>query len=188
MGRHYTGQISGKFWLGIQSSSDASEFGVDYNGIIRYHVCQCDCEYNFEKGPETNDDDDEISKLYCSDCYSSYEEHMQAIEEEGLELDVDESKNTWFISSSEIEYKFDKSHIEIIEDKIKTLEREVGQYMESYKIIDDENENEITYDYDLPDNIKNSINELPMIARLCFGKQILYCLQKYDTCCFYAET
>ena len=28
MGRHYDGDISGKFWLGIQSSDDADFFGV----------------------------------------------------------------------------------------------------------------------------------------------------------------
>ena len=29
MGRHYDGDISGKFWFGIQSSNDAVHFGAE---------------------------------------------------------------------------------------------------------------------------------------------------------------
>lgn len=31
MGRYYNGDIEGKFWFGVQSSTDASFFGVDYS-------------------------------------------------------------------------------------------------------------------------------------------------------------
>ena len=55
--------------------------------------------------------------------------------------------------------------------------------MNSYKIIDDENE--ITYYYTIPNEINK--DELEFIARLCLGKQILYCLEKNKNCSFYAE-
>ena len=72
---------------------------------------------------------------------------------------------------------------EIVKEQIKVLEFIVGKHMDSYKIMDDENE--ITYDYKVPENIEK--NELEFIARLCLGKQILYCLEKNNSCTFYAE-
>ena len=54
MGRFYTGQISGKFWVTIQNSDDASHFGVDYKEDICYYICNCPYE-----GLEN----------YCTDCY-----------------------------------------------------------------------------------------------------------------------
>jgi hypothetical protein len=31
MGRYYSGDINGKFWFGVQDSTDASNFGVEYS-------------------------------------------------------------------------------------------------------------------------------------------------------------
>ena len=42
MGRYYDGDIEGKFWFGVQSSSDADFFGV--SGYQPEHL-----EYEFEK-------------------------------------------------------------------------------------------------------------------------------------------
>ena len=75
MGRFYSGQISGKFWFGVQSSTDASYFGVEPTDIVNYHVCNCTYE---ECGTDPN---------YCTSCYSSYEEHIQSMIDEDIDLE-----------------------------------------------------------------------------------------------------
>ena len=73
-----------------------------------------------------------------------------------------------------------------MEENIKELEKIVGKHMSSYKIIDNLVDNdEITYEYDVPENVNK--DELILIARLCLGKQILYSLHKHGYCEIYAE-
>ena len=132
------------------------------------------------------DSDDLATDIYCTDCYSSYEEHKQAMIDEDVELyDEDDSDGTWYISDSEITYHFDASHIDMVEKKIKICEDLIGDYVNdsSYKIIDDGDE--ITYDYTTPSNM--IATDIELIARLCLGKQILYCLRKNGECFFTAE-
>ena len=184
MGRYYSGHISGKFWFGIQSSYDASYFGIEHNNIKRYYGCECTCEGGSRKILDS-------SMLYCNDCYSSYEEHIQDMIDQEIEL-YDEPKiiegftKTWYVSDTEIYYNFEKQHIDLVEENIKELEKIVGKHMSSYKIIDNLVDNdEITYEYDVPENVNK--DELILIARLCLGKQILYSLHKHGYCEIYAE-
>lgn len=208
MGRHYFGQISGKFWFGFQNSDDASCFGVDYTPVRNFYVCSCELlqpparcavttEFNHspnsvvalrseESSKIGEDSGDLATDIYCTDCYSSYEEHKQAMIDEDVELyDEDDSDGTWYISDSEITYHFDASHIDMVEKKIKICEDLIGDYVNdsSYKIIDDGDE--ITYDYTTPSNM--IATDIELIARLCLGKQILYCLRKNGECFFTAE-
>jgi hypothetical protein len=188
MGRYYYGDISGKFWFACQSSYDASNYGVKHKDVINFHICHCTCE-------EMTD------KIYCESCYDSYEQHIESIKEE--EEEKIEIINTWYISETEISYEFSEEHIDQVNNKIKELEGKVGNYMKSFKIID-ENE-EITYhiDLDFDDKItenytsennsensticqdKKNIDEL--IARLCLGKLIHYSLIKKGCCIFFCE-
>jgi hypothetical protein len=232
MGRHYFGQISGKFWFGFQNSDDASCFGVDCKPVRNFYVCCCELlqpparcavttEFNHspnsvvalrsEESSKIGEDSDDLTKeIYCTDCYSSYEEHCQAMIDEDIELyDEDDVDSTWYTSDSEVTYHFDASHIDIVEKNIKIMEDLIGDYVNdnpstmstdysqetsackqayvsfhsNYKIIDDADE--ITYDYTTPSNI--SAFDIELIARLCLGKQILYCLRKNGECFFTAE-
>jgi hypothetical protein len=163
MGRYYRGQICGKFWFAIQSSDDASNFGVPYKEEICYNVCNC--HY------------DGLNN-YCINCYSSFEEHLEDVKEEyGEEYD-----KTWNEDYNEISYHFSENDIEKVKNIISKLEEIVGQYMDSYKIIDENDE--ITY-YISTNNIPR--DKLELVARLSLGKQILYCLEKNNSCFFYAE-
>uniref|UniRef100_A0A6C0ETH1 Uncharacterized protein n=1 Tax=viral metagenome TaxID=1070528 RepID=A0A6C0ETH1_9ZZZZ len=176
MGRYYFGQISGKFWFGFQNSDDASYFGVNYKHVKNFYSCSCEIE----------DTDNLAKEIYCTDCYASFEEHKQAMIDEDVELyDDDDSDSTWYTSDSEITYHFDASHIGMVEKKIKICEDLIGDYVNdsSYKIIDDGDE--ITYDYTTPSNMIGT--DIELIARLCLGKQILYCLRKNGECFFTAE-
>ena len=174
MGRFYSGDISGKFWFSIQNSQDASFFGTIGKSIIIFQHCECcmnDCE-----------DDEILNKLYCKKCFSSYDEHRAAIL---TELDQDLDLATWTISDSEIAYEFDITHLKIIKEKVALLNGIVGKYMEFFKIID--KDNVITYDYKLPNTITENNADIELIARLCLGQQILYCMQKKGHCYFTAE-
>ena len=169
MGRYYYGQISGKFWFGIQNSTDASFFGRDYTEILLHKVCLCPI---VDEGALHN-------RSYCENCYSSYEEHMADIQ-----ANEDESNDeTWFVSGSEIAYEFHESDLAYVQTKIAELEAVIGEYMHTYQIVD--NDDCIEYSYDMPGGIRG--DEIVYVARLCLGKQIEYCLQKHGTCAFSAE-
>jgi hypothetical protein len=68
MGRWYFGDIEGKFWFGVQCSCPMDKFGATDKAMFEYCCCSCSCE----------DDDDD----YCSGCYGSKEEHLEAIHED----------------------------------------------------------------------------------------------------------
>ena len=168
MGRYYSGQISGKFWFGIQESTDASFFGSDYKEILIYKACFC----------QIYDNDSLMNKSYCTNCYDSYEEHMADIQ-----ANEDESTNEiWLVSDAEIAYEFHESDLAYVQTKIAELEQLVGEHMHTYQIVDNDS---IEYSYDMPGGIRG--DEIAYVARLCLGKQIEYCLQKYGTCAFSAE-
>jgi hypothetical protein len=190
MGRFYSGDISGKFWFGCQSSYDASNYGIEHKDVINFHVCNCAC-------------DDIFDKIYCESCYDSYEQHIESIKEE---YGSEKYEDTWYISESEICYDFCEENLEQVNKKIKELEEKVGKYMSSFKIISENGE--ISYDIDitqidLDDNygvfckLQTSpeiMYKLPisgendeLVARLCLGKQIQYSLMEKGSCTFICE-
>jgi hypothetical protein len=197
MGRYYYGQISGKFWFGVQSSDDASHFGLEHNDTFKYYVCQCEIQHTENASSHI--------EPFCKDCFSSLDEHKQAMIDEGTEFDDDTDTNKmWFKSDCEISYTFESKHIDMVESHIKILEESVGKYMSGYKIVD--TNDEITYEYEIPkpadlseelytpDDCTQSPfpnyisnDDITLIARLCLGKQILYCLHKHGMCELYAE-
>ena len=173
MGRYYSGQISGKFWFGIQSSVDACNFGAAPEHVINYHVCGCTYEPNENENDETQ---------YCRDCFESCEQHKQEIIDE--EIECYDNKKTWAVSESELSFSFGNAHIEQVIELVNELEEQVGKYIPEYVIKDEDDE--ITYNCDkMTQNMTN--DEHILVARLCLGKQILYCLEKHDSCNFYAE-
>ena len=194
MGRFYCGQISGKFWFGVQSSNDASYFGVKHNDIVQYHVCGCELDGKYieqivnirdcaeEDGTKYYEETHvkvKVDELFCEDCFDSFTDHKQAM----LDDDIDFDGNTWYLSDTEIYYQFETIHIDIVKENIQTLETEVGKYMDSYTLTEDCGE--ITYDYKCPDKLTG--HELMLVARLCLGKQILHCLNTHGRCVFSAE-
>lgn len=70
-GRFYSGDISGKFWFGVQSSDDISTL-VPYVPIQNYIWKSCGCYV-----------DEEIREgKYCKDCYDSIDSHILEVKEE----------------------------------------------------------------------------------------------------------
>jgi hypothetical protein len=192
MGRYYHGQITGKFWFGIQSSDDATYFGVHFQPVYCFYSCGCYYEREACEKIEENEDlqgYDPEEHIYCLQCFDSFEEHNQQIKEEQIER---EDEKTWFLSE-QIFYQFLPVHLPIIEHNLELLETEVGKYIQSYSIIDtDKDGNSISYSYKLIDSVQSMKKDtlqliLDKIARLCLGRQILYCVKTYDSCSFYAE-
>jgi hypothetical protein len=171
MGRYYTGQISGKFWFGIQNSDDATYFGKEPDEVYTFYVCSC--ELHIEDIDKENKE-----SIYCENCYDSFEEHRNDMKDN----EYDDTQ-TWHLSESEIRYSFQESDKEIVQQKIQELEDIVGNYMDSYTII--ENDMEIEYEFTVPKNVPNE--QIPLLAKLCLGKQIAYCLEKTGSCSFSAE-
>jgi len=173
MGRFYDGNIKGKFWFGIQNSDDASYFGVEYKQFYYYYVCNC-----------TIDEEPNENNTYCNECYSSYEEHLESIIEEEIN---DDTNKTWYFYDNKICYEFNKKDLDNVKEKVDELENKYGKYILEYTILEENNKilSSISYDCKIEKNLKKDI--LEWVARLCLGKQILYCLNKNEFCCFFAE-
>jgi hypothetical protein len=194
MGRYYTGDISGKFWFSIQNSDDADHFGC--KGIInnyKFLICECLIPDSVIENCETDDKD---KSLFCDSCYPSYESHRNNVIEI---LDTIEDDRLYYLCGEELLYYFDPSHLEIVKEEVDKLEKEYAKYIKHFEIVDDpELEASIEYEVELIDKLESSIEDeveasaeddfkLVHIARLCLGRQILYCLEKYDECEFRAE-
>ena len=175
MGRYYSGNIEGKFWFGTQSSDDATHFGVEPVEQYEYYGCQCCATDNI------TEDDEENDTLFCRNCYESLEDHLEKTEEERID-------NKTYYQGNEIYYDFQQNSLPSIKKEIKKLEKKVGKYMEHFKIIDKTEEAEgIHYEYHVPKEVTLKAGELELIARLCLGRQILFCVETYGGCSFHAE-
>ena len=202
MGRYYNGDISGKFWFGIQPSDDASQLGGKLDLVYRFHGCGCEYDYTYIHKNNTTQND--TSRDYCVDCYSSYEEHKQVMTEEmnntieGIDVNENEEKLLWHLVENEIHFTFEESILlTFLEEFIQTSQEKVGKYMETFHFL--ENTDTFEYDFDFSPLFhqefvgktqekqeKQETQEL--MARLCLAKQIFYCLKTHGFCSFYAET
>lgn len=70
MGRYYDGDIEGKFWFAVQSSSDADFFGVEGYTPSELH-------YDFDKEENIDDVKEGIEK--CKEALGNYKEKFDDI-------------------------------------------------------------------------------------------------------------
>ena len=161
MGRYYSGDIKGKFWFAIQSSRDASHFGVDgENGVCwRWVCCECQDPNGYE---EEEDGTDEKPEDKC-DCGGEYK----------LEPD----------DSNEITYDFDLDHVPEIQAVLDDIKSKLPDIPKP--TIDDDDDYLYEIDMEWAENLDESKYEL--IPRWCLGHQILRCLEKQETCSFTCE-
>ncbi len=179
MGRYYFGTISGKFWFAIQSSLDANNFKDstfvepdEYSDALHYYY-QCGCEV------------ENIKKEYCHNCYSDYNEHYESIDECDISC-IDDKLLAY--RSNHIKYEFDSSELEYIKSVLETLENKIGKnniMHLNFTISGEESDFEYDLDNDIINVLSDSMNEL--IARWCFGKQIVAALEQLDYCTIYCE-
>jgi hypothetical protein len=191
MGRYYTGDITGKFWFAIQNSDDADHFGC--KGIVNnYRFYGCDCTIStfvINICEQTN------QLLFCNVCYSSPKEHKNDVKDlinEDLITDDKNETKLYYECAEQLIYEFNNTHIDTVKFVLNDLENTYSKYIKSFEIIDDPSiENGIDYDIELnEDKYKDETDDvtiLEYIARLCLGRQILYCLEKNGKCNFTAE-
>ena len=191
MGRYYHGTISGKFWFGIQNSSDASSFKDPElydppQEYYEYYICGCEVEKN--------------ENLYCNQCYSTYQEHYDDLDDfdkenidDNDENDENEQEKLLAQSSNHIKYEFDESELKYMDKVISDLESTIKSNIGSDIInelnftINESDNDEFEYDinYDIVKNIDE--DKLEFIARWCFGKQIKKAIETNDYCTIYCE-
>ena len=124
MGRYYWGDIEGKFWVAVQSSSDVENL-VDIEPLpqrLVWHGCGCtvDCD-------EKNDSD-------CKKCYESKDEFLDEMGE-----DFDEEP---YYEEQVIVYELDKEHLDELNETMAKLENEIDpRIIVEFKKIDEDMSN-----------------------------------------------
>ena len=110
MGRFYSGDIEGKFWVGVQDSDDIENL-VNITPNIEYAWKACNCF------AEIDDED------YCSCCYDTKEDHIN----DALEQGEYEEKYLYYEAGS-IGYSLDKeTHYEELLDNMNKLKTQIGE-------------------------------------------------------------
>ena len=165
MGRYYYGNITGKFWFGVQDSCDATNFGVEPKDELCYACCGCLT-------------DEEES--YCNMCYESYDDHKKEYLKDN-DIEDDENNFSLIEESNFIYYNFTSDNIQDIQNLLNKIEEEIDISTVEFTI-EDKNGQDVSYDLngELPENAE-------LLARWGRGKQILYYLNKYDECNFSCE-
>lgn len=115
MGRYYNGDIEGKFWFGVQSSTDADFFGV--NGSPSY------IEYYFDL------ENQEEVKIGIEKCESSLGKNLKRLNEF---FDSNGGYNDQML----IEYWKEKFEVELDKDSISEMLRWYARYQLGKEIFD----------------------------------------------------
>jgi hypothetical protein len=175
MGRYYSGDISGKFWFGIQSSHDADYFGVKgyYDKTLYWSHCGGEC------------DTDVQDNAICP-CCDAEDECIASSD---------------FMKRSNLTYDYEYEHIFIVEQQMDKLVEEIKSVLVSKHALDawevvskyrefkqDEEPNlheMCSLESSEINCIQNVLNVL--LARYDLGFQIWRCLNYTRECYFRAE-
>lgn len=194
MGRHYCGDISGKFWFGIQCSNDIEKLicTLSESHTIKYCWLGCGCRVNLGEDMLPCTD-------YCIVCYAGKNKHLEDIEENKL---GEIGNQTMYEEDNHFHYEITKEdHYQLLCNSLRLL----SFYLEP-NIFKEFNNIEVTWDDNMLDShsgIYDNIYEMSRklnlgserennnmrekVARYCHGLQVKYCLEKYGMCSFSAE-
>ena len=176
MGRYYWGDIEGKFWFGVQSSSDVENLIniTAQPGSLVWHGCGCVVDF------------DQKNDTYCKDCYESKEDFL---DEMGEDFEGDP-----YDELPEIVYNIEEDDLEDLCDALTTLEKEIDpRIVSEYKKIDGDMSNAFSGVFKQVDELVGIIlkekenMDLQVIARYGLGLQIKQCLEKNGSCGLYCE-
>ena len=176
MGRYYWGDIEGKFWFGVQSSSDVENLLniTSQPGSLVWHGCGCAVDFD-----QKNDE-------YCKDCYESKEDFL---DEMGEDFEGDP-----YDELPEIVYNIEEDDLEDLCDALTKLEKEIDpRIVSEYKKIDGDMSNAFSGVFKQVDELVGIIlkekenMDLQVIARYGLGLQIKQCLEKNGSCGLYCE-
>ena len=180
MGRFYDGDIEGKFWFGVQDSSDIENLiSITPHVYFSWKVCGC----------STDNDNDE----YCKDCYASKEEHIEdAVENEEYEDEM------LYIEDCAQGYSLDKdTHYDELKNNMEELRKKIPeQILNEFDKIEQtdkllnaftgvfDNTSEVVSNYfgGIPQLGPEKRMVLQIIARYNLALQIEYCLRTKESC------
>ena len=176
MGRYYWGDIEGKFWFGVQSSSDVENL-INITAEPGNMIWQgCGCVVDFD---QKNDE-------YCKDCYDSKEAFL---DEMGEDFEGDP-----YDELPEISYNITDDSLDDLCDALTTLEKEIDpRIIAEFKKIEGDMSNAFNGVFNQVNEIveillkENKNMNLQMIARYGLGLQIKQCLEKNGSCGLYCE-
>ena len=119
MGRYYHGDIEGKFHFGVQPSDDIENLVDNIEHEPEYEWITCGC---------TVDSEEDKSRNYCSDCFSSFDEHKQEILKNEDEECIQD--NCLYMEGNFIYFSIlKKDHYEKLLTSMKYLEESLGHDM-----------------------------------------------------------
>ncbi len=174
MGRYYHGTIAGKFWFTIQSSYDPDHFKKEqktYTEVKQYYSCTCYVENE--------------KKIFCNQCYSSYDEHYNSLDEVD-KSDVLTYGKPLYYETNQIKYTFDIYDINFITKRLNELEKQINIDELDFKI-DEEND----FEYEINNQIFVKYDDkkelLELIARWCIGQQIKKAIEINGECELFCE-
>lgn len=184
MGRFYNGDISGKFWVGIQPSDDISNL-VNYMPKDSYNWKSCGCSLELDE--EEN---------YCVDCFSSLEEHIQAAKDEDNYDD-----NVLWCEEQQFIYCLNKyEHCQELLDSMQRLRTDIHpEIIAELKKIErdddilDAHTGVFNNVIDVLNKVTTNMNETECkavsvyVARYIIGFQLEYCFEQNEICYIYCE-
>ena len=160
MGRYYEGDISGKFWFGIQNSNDISNL---CDAEYEHGYCwSCGCDANL---------DDIANYKYCINCYQSLEEHQQDLAD--YEEIYSEIEYIHYYLEKSIDQKEIEISLNVIEAVLDTKLFEI--------IFGKDTDQSLYYLLNISDENWKKIDK-ELLARYCLGKQILKCFEYKESC------
>lgn len=214
MGREYRGDIQGKFWFAIQASNDADHFGGSAKPIYRFRGCDCEayedetfCRYCYpsyerhykeymeiseemEENPEV-DKEGSRELVYHDQNQFQYQFTYDQLERVKDALRTIERRYASYITTYQIlDDGYGIGYQVEYDTKLGSLNENEGEHSlfeeENYENYDENNRrhySNVTFGDDDGERMVKLIN----IARICLGRQIVYCLEKHHSCTFTAE-
>lgn len=178
MGRYYWGDINGKFWFGIQSSTDAENFGAVAQEFYCWDCCQEDAtSYDLDK---------------INDCPNNCHE----CENCNTEQKCDEHTNTVckvILNNNLLRYTLYKEEMDEIKDQLYEIAEELEMPASFVTDIielpakDDEDDSHIEETVQNYMARQKNGTDTVLYARLQLGLKIYSCLKSKDRCTFTAE-
>lgn len=180
----YEGDIKGWLWE-VQDTDDAKHFGGNVFPVYQYMCCSEECVPDLKHN----------EKNYCKSCYKSYKEHFDAMNSIFTDLDMEHTFNgILYESGYSHRWLFTADDLVKAKQVVKMLRNKYDHLLLGYGITDSpeywgqpgtkriieykEKHHKSKYE------TRYGLECEKMLARLCFGLQIVYCLENYGKCEF----
>jgi len=186
MGRFYSGNIEGKFWVGVQCSNDIENLvNVAPSTCYAWKVCNCVAEIDVHH--------------YCEQCYETKEEHIDRVNEEYDDDDDDDDVGCLYYTESSQAYDLDEeTHYHELADSMNELKTELGEMLVQKFDAITQNDDILRADTGVfnsvheyyTNTVKNDMRRRELdilVARYTLGYQLEYCLRTNGTCSVVCE-